>query len=276
LSQVVTLNTPLDRQLEAYARAGWTAIEFWLTKLETEVDALGLGAVRNLLKDHGLTPVAAAGQGGVLDPAAPARARDAHWDHFRRRLDLLAEIGVPTLILGTDLHSEPTAELMPQAVALLALAAREAGQRGVTLALEFQKSSRFGTNLETALAWVESTGMTGIGVCLDLFHFWCGPSKCADLKRLAPGRIAHVQVCDLLGTARELAADSDRLFPGEGEIPLGAILSEVQSTGYQGPLSIEVLNPRLWEFPADRIADLAWQSLARTLAALPSSLPGST
>jgi hypothetical protein len=35
--------------------------------------------------------------------------------------------------------------------------------------------------------------------------------------------------------------------------------------GYDGPVSLEVLNPNLWRIPADRVADLGFQAVRRTL-----------
>ena len=35
ISQATTLSTPFEADLPAYAQGGWTAVELWLTKLET-------------------------------------------------------------------------------------------------------------------------------------------------------------------------------------------------------------------------------------------------
>ncbi len=74
-----------------------------------------------------------------------------------------------------------------------------------------------------------------------------------------------MQVCDLSGTPRELAGDSDRILPGEGDFPLGPIIEHLARIGYDGHVSLEVLNPHLWQVDPDRVADLGRQALSRVL-----------
>ena len=71
-----------------------------------------------------------------------------------------------------------------------------------------------------------------------------------------------MQFCDLSGTPRELAGDSDRILPGEGDFQLGPIVEHLGRIGYDGHVSLEVLNPHLWQVSADRVADLGRQALA--------------
>ena len=67
------------------------------------------------------------------------------------------------------------------------------------------------------------------------------------------------------GTPRELAGDSDRILPGDGEIPIEPILDHLDRIGYKGHVSLELLNPQLWRVPADRVADLGYQAVCRAL-----------
>ncbi|MBV8559041.1 MAG: hypothetical protein JO116_26170, partial [Planctomycetaceae bacterium] len=87
MSQATTMSTTFEADLEAYARSGWRAIELWLTKLETYLESHEVAEARSLLEGLGLLAAAAAGQGGLL--LSRGAEREAHWDHFRRRLDLL-------------------------------------------------------------------------------------------------------------------------------------------------------------------------------------------
>ena len=104
-----------------------------------------------------------------------------------------------------------------------------------------------------------------MGVCLDVFHYYTGPSKSEDLSRLSRENLAWVQLCDVSDTPRELARDSDRILPGDGSFPLGPIMEQLSEIGYDGFVSLEVLNPQLWQVPADRVADLGYQALCRVL-----------
>ena len=264
LSQATTLSTPFAADLPAYARGGWTAVELWLTKLEAFLEGHTLDEAKALLEENGLTPLGASAQGGLLLSRGLERA--AHWGLFRRRLDLLNGLGVPTLIVAAD-PGGPTAEAedYARASASLAEAADLARASGVGLALEFQKSSSFCASLDTALALVAGCGAGNVGVCLDLFHYYTGPSKFEDLAYLTPGNLAWVQVCDLSGTPRELAGDSDRILPGDGDFAIGPILDHLTAIGYEGAVSLEALNPQFWAIPVDRVADAGFQATSRVL-----------
>ncbi len=263
ISQLTTLGASFEADLDAYAHAGWVAFEIWLTKLEQAIERAGLKSVRLALANSGLKPKAAAVQGGVFTAEGPAHA--AHWDHFRQRLDLLASLEVPILVIVPDFLPGTQQIDVGRVAANLAEAAEAAAVRGITLALEFQKSVPFCTSLDTAIALVEHCGAKNLGVCLDLFHYYTGPSKFEDLAYLGNHNLAHVQVCDLSGTPRELAADSDRILPGDGDFQLVPIFRRLKQIGYTGAVSVEAANPNLWRIPPDRVAEVASQALSRVL-----------
>lgn len=66
ISQVTTLNNPFEADLAVYQEAGWTAVEIWLTKLETFLEQHPAEEAAAILKSSGLTAAAAASQGGLL------------------------------------------------------------------------------------------------------------------------------------------------------------------------------------------------------------------
>jgi sugar phosphate isomerase/epimerase len=264
ISQATTLSTTFEADLSSYSRAGWGAVEIWLTKLETFLESQPLERARELLAEHRLLPVAAAAQGGLLLSRGPER--DVHWQHFQKRLELLQALQIPVLVVVADFQRELAPDDYGRAATALCEAAERARSLGVRLALEFQKGARFCASLDTTLALIEQCGATGLGVCLDLFHYYTGPSKFEDLTYLTRENLAWVQVCDLSGTPRELASDGDRILPGEGDFQIGPILDHIGRIGYDGYVSLEVLNPQLWKIPADRVADAGYQALNRVLA----------
>ena len=82
----------------------------------------------------------------------------------------------------------------------------------------------------------------------------------------SPGElIAWVQLSDVSSTPRELAGDADRILPGDGDFPLAAIVERLARTGYDGFVSLELLNPHLWRIPADRVTDMGHRALRRVL-----------
>src|ERR1700722_17830622 len=156
ISQATTLKNPFEADLAVYQRAGWTAVELWLTKLETFLESHSTAEALALLASTGLLPAAAAAQGGLL--LSQGTERIVHWDHFRRRLALLQELEVPTLIITPDFVRQPGLEDYARAAAGLGEAALLATSFGVRVALEFQNSSPICSCLETALALIAQSG----------------------------------------------------------------------------------------------------------------------
>lgn len=265
------MSTTFEADLTAYSRAGWTAVELWLTKLETYLEGKTAHAVKTLLADKGLSPMAASAQGGLLLSRGVERA--AHWDHFRKRLALLQELEVPILVVTADFNRELVPDDYGRAAEALAEAGALARSHKVSVALEFQKGASFCASLDTTLALIAQSGAAGVGVCLDLFHYYTGPSKFEDLAYLTKELLAWVQVCDLAGTPRELAGDADRIFPGEGDFQIEPILGQLASIGYGGGVSLEILNPQLWAIPADRVADMGYQAMVRSLGKFNTTEP---
>lgn len=263
LNQATTLPTPFAEDVAAYADGGCTGLEVWLTKLEQHLEQSSVAATRALLEERGVRLVAAAYQGGLL--LSQGTARTTHFDHFKRRLDLCQTFGIPTMVVVADFVQRFDPAVLPHAVASLAEAGQWAAGFGVDLALEFRGADTFCSSLDTAITLVEQCGEANVGICLDLFHFYKGPSKTEDLLRLTPANLFHVQLCDVAGVPREWMTDADRVFPGEGDFALDPLRERLQTIGYHRGVSVELMNPTLWQLKPSQVAELAWTTLQRFL-----------
>jgi 4-hydroxyphenylpyruvate dioxygenase len=246
-----------------YARGGVQAMEVWLTKLETHLEKHSVADTRKLLEDHQMTLAAASYQGGLL--LSQGDQRKAHYDHFRRRLDLCQGFGITTLLVVADFVDRVDLTALQRAVVSLRQAGEWAEAFGVRLALEFRGQATFCSSLDTAVALVTQCGHPGVGVALDVFHYYTGPSKLEDMALLNPGNLFFVQLCDIAGVPRELATDADRILPGEGDFRLEPILQLLRQVGYDGWVSLELFNPTLWQVNNSQLAQLAMGSLRRLL-----------
>ncbi|MBP3955161.1 sugar phosphate isomerase/epimerase [Gemmata sp. G18] len=267
ISQVTTLPGSFADDVANYPAGGCTAIEVWLTKLEKHLEAVSPADTRIALADRGITLVAAASQGGLL--LSQGEQRKVHFDHFKRRLELCQQFAIPTLLLVTDFGPATGHALDPQllgrALVSLTQAAQWAAGFGVRLALEFRGTETFCSCLDTALTLVEQCGEPNVGVCLDVFHYYKGPSKPEDLQRLTARNLFHVQVCDVAGVPRELMTDSDRVMPGEGDFRLEPLVQRLTQIGYTGAVSLELMNPVLWALKATQVTELGMTALRRLL-----------
>ncbi len=263
LSQVCSLESAFDKDLEDYAAGGCRAIEIWLGKLETFLQTHSLDDVRGLLARQDMTAPVASYQGGIL--ASQGEKRQQHWDDFQKRLELCQSLSIETLVVAADITGPLDAQMLDRVNASLVDAARRAADCNVRLAVEFQSRSSFINNLQTAAAVIEELGSPHVGICLDAFHYHVGPSKSEDLQYLTASNLFHVQLCDLADCARELATDADRILPGDGDIALTPIVARITEIGYCRAVSVEVMNPRIWQVPARQFGEIAMLALGNLL-----------
>ncbi|WP_156911705.1 sugar phosphate isomerase/epimerase family protein [Salibacterium aidingense] len=77
------------------------------------------------------------------------------------------------------------------------------------------------------------------------YHVYTAEDRFQDIAALAPEEIIHVHVNDAENLAKEDLLDNDRIWPGEGVIDIKGFLQALQTTGYDGPVSQEVLTQEL-------------------------------
>ena len=140
-----------------------------------------------------------------------------------------------------------------------------AGEQGVRLALEFQGQAAFANNLQTAAALVAEAGSPHLGLCLDVFHYYIGPSKSGRPGLpVSAENLFHVQLCDVAGQPREIVTDADRILPGDGDFLLSPSSSGCGEIGYAGAVSVELMNPHLASAPR-QFGEVAMTALRKVL-----------
>src|SRR4051794_4345260 len=122
ISEATTMPASFVDDVNGYADAGCEAMEVWLTKLETHLETHSAADTRKLLEDRQMTLAAAAYQGGLL--VSQGEQRKAHYDHFRRRLDLCQSFGIRTLLVAADFVAKAEADDFQRAVVSLKQAAQ--------------------------------------------------------------------------------------------------------------------------------------------------------
>src|SRR5207245_3381223 len=129
---------------------------------------------------------------------------------------------------------------------------------GVTLMLEFARTSRFAACLPTALKLVREVNHPNYRVMMDTWHFWGGVSKFEDLDLLRDGELHHLHFEDVPAEPiRELQAQPNRQFPGEGIVPLRRIVEVLKRKKYAGAGSLAVLKQRIQAMAGSGVATKA-------------------
>ena len=202
-------------------------------------------------------------QGGLL--TSQGDARSIAWEHYEKRLLLCQQCGISAIVLAADIAAPLQQTDVDRAVSSLQQAAELAAGFRVRVALEFQARAAFINNLQTAVAVVDDIGNANLGICLDAFHFYTGPSKYSDLKLLTSENLFHVQLSDLADVPRELATDSDRILPGDGDFDVAVLIEQLRAVDYRGTVAIEVMNPRIWQVPPLQFGEIGMTALRMLL-----------
>jgi sugar phosphate isomerase/epimerase len=215
----------LDEILDAAAGA-----EFESVGLDT-VTAAGVADIRGMLRSRGLTCTDV----GIL-ALGPNAAADAE------RLAGLAQASGATTCLvawpaGFDGRPalEASAEILSSA--------------GVRIALEFFPYGALPT-LESALAACEAIGWDRCGVLLDTWHFFRSDAPWELLRSLDPEQIAIIHADDAPAViSDDLVHESRhrRLPIGAGTFAIAEFVSAIDTLGYDGAISAEVLSTTVRE-----------------------------
>ncbi|MFP5307829.1 MAG: sugar phosphate isomerase/epimerase family protein [Gammaproteobacteria bacterium] len=174
---------------------------------------------------------------GRADDIAADRAR------LRQAIAAAATIGAPSIYMLTGgrgtLSWQQAADVFADTVAACRTEAQNAG---VALAVEnaspLFSDLHIGNTLRDTVALAEHAG---IGVCIDIWSCWTEGELLALMERAMPV-CRVIQLSDYVYGDRALPC---RAVPGDGAIPLRAILAHALELGYGGAFDLELIGPRI-------------------------------
>jgi sugar phosphate isomerase/epimerase len=230
-------NAPPLEVIDAAAAAGFDSVGLRITGRRPEdayVDIVGNAAALREVKDRsaraGLRLSSMTGYGFFPDVPLDAHARV---------LDATARLGCDLIVLNVYYEDQDAF-----ADALARLCERAAGY-GVRVGVEFMPFSGLRT-LAQAQRAVSRTGAPNAGYVIDALHLMRSGGTPRDVATLDPARIFLGQLCDAKArdtrpTDDELRAEAraHRLYPGEGDAPLHALLDVLPPA-----LELEIEVPR--------------------------------
>lgn len=260
INSVSTRQGSLDEALGAYAKAGFTNVEFVLPLVKDWLAAgRSIEDLRGLLRAHGLRPIGGFQTHVECFSAAESRKRN-HAIHLENAR-LIHALGGGTLVVGTDGPAERQGDEIERiAETLSELAARMTGL-DVGIAVEFNWSPVV-KSLHSALLVVEEVNHPQVGILFDPAHYYTTVTKFEHLNARSVRRILHVHLDDMRDKPGELSnCNSDRVLPGTGVIDLRAMIDRLESFGYAGFYSIEMFNEELWRTPVEDAARQCYDSL---------------
>jgi sugar phosphate isomerase/epimerase len=129
---------------------------------------------------------------------------------------------------------------------------------GLRLLLEFMPEGSV-PDLATALTIVRATGAVNLAVMFDTWHFFRTGGTLNDLEGVAPGEVGGVQASDAPAAQQGVitARVNSRLLPGDGAIPVAAVIDRVLTGDPDAFLGIEVFSDVLNAIPMLEAAERA-------------------
>jgi sugar phosphate isomerase/epimerase len=203
--------------------------------------AAGAGAVVAAGRRHGVKIVTTTG--ALALDLSSAEASAASLRRAERDVDLTAAVGAAVMY---GLVGPRTADRWDACADAYVNAAGElagyAADRNVTLAIE--PTSWLYADLTFIHSFHDATLVApraGMGICLDAFHVWTEAGLREEIGRHA-GLIAHAQLSDMTPGARALPC---RAVPGDGNLPLAAVVRWLVDAGYPGVFDCELNGPAI-------------------------------
>jgi len=241
----------LERNVERIARLGYDGVELAVR----DPSLLDVAHVEQVLRRWGLeVPALGTGQAyteeGLSFTAPDESLRSRAIERIHRQVDLARSLGamvIVGLIRGKMEQGVARALAGQWLVSALVDCARYAAP-DVRLVLE--PLNRYETNLihsvAEGLALIDEVGAKNLGLLFDTFHANIEEASIEGAVRSAGDRLFHVHV-----------ADSNRWYPGAGHLDFRRVIHTLQSMGYQGYLSAEIMPMPSAEACAERtIANL--------------------
>jgi 3-dehydroshikimate dehydratase len=173
----------------------------------------------------------------------PEPLRAKAFDRARRKFELMQRLGAPLLLVCSSVSPEASGD-MARVAADLSDLGDLAREFGVAVGFEALAWGRHINDYRQAWEAVRRATHGHVGLVLDSYHILAKRLPVDDIGAIPADRIVLVQIADAPGIEMDLLHLSRhyRCFPGQGDLPVAAMLRKLEEIGYQGPVSHEIFS----------------------------------
>lgn len=257
---------PIREKLRAAAAAGYDALELWTHDLDAwEAEGEKLPTLKRAIEDEGMFVINVIGLWDCMPEGE---------EMFQQSLNLSKERMEKSAAAGSrHIAVLPLPDRTPFDLGyatdkyrtLLEIGLNEFG---IHPAMEFVSVFKGLRNLGQAVAIAIDANHPKAMIIPDTFHLYNGGSGFNGLQHLPGALIASFHWNDVAaGMEPGNLKDADRIYPGEGALPLVESLRILYANNYRGPLSLELFRREHWESDPMLVAKNGIEAMRKNVAA---------
>jgi 2-keto-myo-inositol isomerase len=266
LNGATTMTSPFETDVQIAGQAGYDVLEITATKLDKYLQSHSVSQARNLilgakLRAHAINSIEkinfqnAVGHKLVLD-------RTRQLAEYSQTLSCPWLVSVP----GPGPAGAKWNEIRDNTVASLREMCDAAKPFGVGIAFEFLGFAWCTVRTVAQSREIfESTDRANLGIVIDTCHYYAGGSTLDSIRAVDAKKLAIFHINDVEKMPKEKIEDANRLFPGDGVIPLKEIITAIRGIGYDGVASVEIFRPEYWARDPLSVAKEAFEKSKRVL-----------
>lgn len=248
LNGATTMHADLSTDIRAAGAAGYDLLEIWSAKLYRYLKTKTVADLKYELEAAGIEPYS-------INSIEHITFR-SNEDYAKIKAEcealsaIAGEIGCPYIVVvpGKLPDGASQQSVIDESVRVLNELGEIAARHNVCLAFEFLGQSDCSVQtLDLCNEIVEAVGRENIGNVVDSFHFYAGNSTFEAIDSMRPEKLFIFHINDAEDLPKEQLTDAQRLYPGEGILPLAAIKEHFDNIGYDRMVSIEIFRPEYWE-----------------------------
>ncbi|MDX9984561.1 sugar phosphate isomerase/epimerase family protein [Sphaerochaeta sp.] len=249
--QTCSKTSDLEQDITLSAASGFSHIEINIEKAEHYLKTHRDEELYALLQKHSIE---CASINAVFDISF---ASGQKWDNLRATFDRaceLARIAHTTMIIvlsseRVDLPQDISdSAIFDDTVSVLKKLSNLASKRGISIGFEPVGTMAVG-DLFTAWQIMQQVDEDNVGLVVDAFNLYLWDLEAAfdPILHINPKKISIVHLNDAESIPFARLDQMHRCMPGDGRIQLKYYIQLLKTIGYEGLVSVEVLNPRIWE-----------------------------
>ncbi|MCY2933900.1 MAG: sugar phosphate isomerase/epimerase [Planctomycetota bacterium] len=249
---------PLSEKLKLIAQVGFRHVELWNDEIDLHLKTTGetLQDIHKRLQDHGLqvcSIIAAMGWAEAADSEV-----ESVFDECRRRCEQATEVGSNWIVASPPMGPIEVVRMQERLIRLMKIA--ESYQ--IKLVLEFLGFTEKYKSVQSVLDVIHEPSLNHTPIVGDIYHLVRGGGRLEDLLLMKPGQLGIFHINDLPADPPfAVQTDHDRVMLGDGLIDLTRSVALLKQIQFEGPVSLELFNKRLWQQDPLRVLQTGFDRL---------------